>query len=70
MGNEFSDHVMEKKNYLYLAHSKIRPSSFGPELLIDELPDDVEGKVSISRDGQNIWEKPFFTGEKKYVSQP
>ena len=23
-GNEFSDHVMEKKNYLYLAPSKIR----------------------------------------------
>src|SRR5690606_30718509 len=22
--NEFSDHVMERKNYLYLAHSKLR----------------------------------------------
>jgi hypothetical protein len=24
VGNEFSDHVMERKNYLYLAHSKLR----------------------------------------------
>ena len=23
-GNEFADHVMERKNYLYLAHSKLR----------------------------------------------
>src|SRR5690606_2787187 len=33
LGNEFSDHVLEKRNYLYLAHSKLRPCSFGPELL-------------------------------------
>src|SRR5205809_355699 len=25
IGNEFSDHVTERKNYLYLAHSKLRP---------------------------------------------
>jgi hypothetical protein len=24
LGNEFSDHTLEKKNYLYLAHSKGR----------------------------------------------
>jgi hypothetical protein len=28
VGNEFSDHVMERKNYLYLAHSKLRSCSF------------------------------------------
>ena len=27
LGNEFSDHVMEAQNYLYLAHSKLRPCS-------------------------------------------
>ena len=26
LGNEYSDHVMERKNYLYLAHSKLRQS--------------------------------------------
>ena len=33
LGNEYSDHVMERRNYLYLAHSKLRQSSFGPEVL-------------------------------------
>ena len=35
-GNEFADHVMEKKNYLYLAHSKLRECAIGPELALDE----------------------------------
>jgi hypothetical protein len=30
VGNEFSDHVMERKNYLYLAHSKLRSCSLWP----------------------------------------
>ena len=33
LGNEFSDHVTERGNYLWLAHSKLRPASLGPELL-------------------------------------
>ena len=47
--NEFSDHVMERRNYLYLAHSKLRPCSFGPELLLGDLPDDVRGVSRIRR---------------------
>ena len=27
LGNEFSDHVTERQNYLWLAHSKLRPAS-------------------------------------------
>ena len=38
LSNEFSDHVMERQNYLYLAHSKLRSCSFGPELLVGDLP--------------------------------
>lgn len=34
-GNEFSDHVFEKKNYLNLAGSKLRSCSLGPELVVD-----------------------------------
>ena len=30
IGNEFSDHVTERQNYLYLAHSKLRVCSLGP----------------------------------------
>lgn len=63
LGNEFSDHVTERGNYLWLAHSKLRPASFGPELLVGPLPDSVEGTSRILRDGQTVWEKPFLSGE-------
>jgi hypothetical protein len=63
LANEFSDHVMERMNYLYLAHSKLRPASIGPELLVGELPLDIHGTALIRRAGKAIWEKPFLTGE-------
>jgi hypothetical protein len=63
IGNEFSDHVMEKKNYLYLAHSKLRQCSFGPELVLGPLPDTVNGTVRIIRDGQPVWSGEVLSGE-------
>ena len=63
LANEFSDHVTERINYLYLAHSKLRPASFGPELLLGDLPADVRGTSRIRRGGTVIWEKPFLSGE-------
>jgi len=63
VGNEATDHVMEKKNYLYLAHSKLRACAFGPELRVGELPSHVEGTARIRRRGEVIWEKAFPTGE-------
>jgi len=63
IGNEFSDHVMERQNYLYLAHSKLRACSMGPELLLGDLPSHVEGTSRLYRDGKVIWEKPFLSGE-------
>ncbi len=63
LANEFSDHVMERQNYLYLAHSKLRPASFGPELMVGPLPEKVEGTSRIYRDGAVLWEKPFLSGE-------
>ena len=32
LANEFSDHVTERGNYLWLAHSKLRQAALGPEL--------------------------------------
>ncbi|MGO8833587.1 MAG: AraD1 family protein [Roseiarcus sp.] len=64
LGNEFSDHVTERQNYLYLAHSKLRPSSFGPELLLGDLPADVQGASRIRRGKAVLWEKPFISGEQ------
>jgi len=63
LGNEYSDHVMERQNYLYLAHSKLRHCAIGPELIAGNLPPHVEGKSRIRRKGRVIWEKPFLTGE-------
>jgi hypothetical protein len=63
LANEFSDHVTERHNYLWLAHSKLRQASLGPELLIGEVPQDVRGTSRILRDGAVIWEKPFLSGE-------
>jgi hypothetical protein len=64
LGNEFSDHVTERQNYLYLAHSKLRPASLGPELLVGDLPADINGVSRIRRGKEVIWEKPFLSGEQ------
>lgn len=64
LGNEFSDHKMERINYLYLAHSKLRCCSFGPELLTGGLPEDVRGTVKIKRNDEIIWQHDFLSGEK------
>lgn len=63
LANEFSDHVTERGNYLWLAHSKLRPAAIGPELYLGELPDHVEGKSRILRDGKTVWEKDFLSGQ-------
>lgn len=63
LANEFSDHVTERGNYLWLAHSKLRSAAIGPELLLGALPDDVRGTSRILRDGALLWEKPFLSGE-------
>jgi hypothetical protein len=61
--NEFSDHVIERQNYLWLAHSKLRPCSFGPEMLLGDLPLDIRGSSRIRRNGALIFDQPFLTGE-------
>lgn len=63
LANEYSDHVTEKHNYLWLAHSKLRQASLGPELLVGEIPDDIRGSARIRRAGAVAWKKPFLTGE-------
>ena len=63
IGNEYSDHVTERQNYLYLAHSKLRACSIGPELLVDDLPEKLEGESRILRGNEIIWRKPFHSGE-------
>jgi hypothetical protein len=63
IGNEFSDHVTERKNYLYLAHSKLRHCAVGPELRTGAPPPHMAGVSRIRRGSQVLWERPFVTGE-------
>ena len=63
VGNEFSDHIMERKNYLYLAHSKLRSCSYGPELRVGELPQHLAGTSRLLRNGEEIWRNEFLSGE-------
>ena len=63
LANEFSDHVTERHNYLWLAHSKLRAAAIGAEVLTGALPDEVRGTSRIIRSGETIWERPFLSGE-------
>ncbi len=62
-GNEFSDHVFEKTNYLNLAGSKLRTCALGPELLVDPEFESVPVEVKIERARTTLWSKTFRTGD-------
>lgn len=63
LGNEYSDHLTERQNYLFLAHSKLRHCAIGPEMIAGAAPNNISGMSRIRRKGTTIWEKPFLTGE-------
>jgi hypothetical protein len=70
IGNEFSDHVTERQNYLYLAHSKLRNCGVGPRCWSASCRRtsgtsriyDVEGKVR--------WEKAFVSAASRICRTP
>jgi hypothetical protein len=62
-GNEFSDHRLERSNYLNLAASKLRASAIGPELVLDPCFDSVPGEVWIERAGARVWGRAVASGE-------
>ncbi|HEY1023403.1 MAG TPA: AraD1 family protein [Flavisolibacter sp.] len=62
--NEFSDHVMERKNYLYLAPSKLRSCAIGPELVLDADFANIEGTVKVLRDDEELWSASIRTGAR------
>jgi len=65
VGNEFSDHCFEKKNYLNLAASKLRNCAIGPELVLDPEFESVKGVVTIERGGRTLWNKEIRSGERE-----
>jgi len=62
-GNEFSDHVFEKTNYLNLAASKLRTCALGPEILLDPEFQSLPVEVKIERARTTLWSKTFRTGD-------
>ncbi|MFN8444121.1 MAG: AraD1 family protein [Caldilineaceae bacterium] len=64
LGNEYADHILERQNYLYLAHSKLRQCSFGPEILLGDAPGKIDGQVRIVRNGATLWSGDIHTGEE------
>lgn len=64
IGNEWSDHRMERVNYLWLAPSKLRVCSLGPELVTDQTFTDVRGSCHIVREGKDIYNSgELLTGQ-------
>src|SRR5258706_7897610 len=64
VGKEFSDHLVEKKNYLYLAASKLMTCALWPELAIDPDFRSVTGEVAIERAGAIVWRRQIHSGEE------
>jgi hypothetical protein len=62
-GNEFSDHVFEKRNYLNLAGSKLCTCALGPELVVDPEFQSVGVGVKVERSHEELWSAEFRTGE-------
>lgn len=62
-GNEFSDHQLEKKNYLNLAGSKLRTCALGPELVVDPDFESLPVAIRIERGEETLWSKTFRSGE-------
>lgn len=64
IANEWSDHAMERVNYLWLAPSKLRTCSIGPELITDIEFKDIHGNCQIYRDGNLMYDSgELLTGE-------
>ncbi|HEY2931035.1 MAG TPA: AraD1 family protein [Acidobacteriota bacterium] len=65
VANEWSDHAMEKQNYLWLAPSKLRTCSIGPELVLTEQFRNLRGRARVLRKGQSIYDSgEILTGEE------
>lgn len=63
--NEWSDHMMERVNYLWLAPSKLRTCTVGPELITDQPFQDIRGYCRIYRGNALLYDSgELLTGEQ------
>lgn len=65
LANEWSDHAVERVNYLWLAPSKLRTCAVGPELITDQPFQDLQGWCRITRGDASIYDSgELLTGEE------
>jgi hypothetical protein len=64
LGDEFSDAASARQSRLRFARAELGPSSFGPELLIGDLPAEIRGFARVRRGKEIVWEAPFAWGEQ------
>ena len=65
LGNEWSDHVTEQMNYLYLAPSKLRTCAIGPELITDCDFQSVRIRCSVTRGDACLYDSgELLSGEQ------
>ena len=65
LGNEWSDHRIEKVNYLYLAPSKLRTCSIGPELIVGMEFEHVDLSCHVERKGASLYDSgALLSGER------
>ena len=65
LGNEWSDHVTERINYLYLAPSKLRQCAVGPELITDFDFQELKLNCKVLRKNKVIYDSgELFSGEE------
>ena len=65
IANEWSDHATERVNYLWLAPSKLRTCSVGPELITDQPFKDIRGVCRIYRGEDVLYDSDeLLTGEE------
>ena len=67
LGNEWSDHATEKINYLYLAPSKIRTCSVGPELVIGGPFEDLDVRVTVCRKDEQIYDSGDLKSGQQFM---
>ena len=67
LGNEWSDHATEKINYLYLAPSKLRTCSVGPELIVGESFEDLDVRVVVQRNGELIYDSGDLKSGQRFM---
>ena len=70
LGNEYSDHITERQNYLFLAHSKLRHCAIGPEMIAGSAPGNISGMSRINRKGQNHLGKTLSHRRSQHVPHP